>query len=184
MKTKIVATLCALAVASGSTLVAQQSFIPAPSGIRRAESLRPVTGARDTRVTGTVIDSLQQPVAYAHVQLRNLLLGIVEQEMIANANGEYAFIVEHPSTYVVEMVVVDGHVLALSNAGSVGSAETMTTVVQLAGRWDATNARMVMPQRVTDFFGMSSQATMTAATLQLAANLKIATSDPGEPVSP
>lgn len=184
MRTNIVAALCAFAVAGSTSLVAQQSFIPAPSGVRRAESFRPLTGARDTRITGSVIDLSQNPVAFARVQLRNLMLGVIEQETTADANGEYEFTVDTPSTYVVEMVVVDGYVVALSNAGTVGRYETMQTVVQVPGRWDAVNGRVVMPQNVSSFFGMSSQTTMTAATLQLATDLNIATSDPGEPVSP
>ena len=184
MKTKIVAALCALAVTSATTLVAQQSFIPAPSGVRRVESLRTESGSRDIRITGTVIDIRQQPVAYAQVQLRNLLLGVVEQAMTANANGEYAFTVATPSTYVVEMVSANGHVVALSSAGTVGTSQTRQTVVQLPGRWDATGGRVVMPQNVTNFFGMSSRTTMTAATLTLATEMNIAATDPGEPVSP
>ena len=183
MKTKIAAALCVLSL-TGTTLIAQQSFIPARQGVRRAEALRPATGPRDIRITGSVIDISQQPVAYARVQLRNLLIGVVEQETTANANGEYEFTVANPSTYVVEMVVLDGYVVALSNAGSVGSYEMMQTVVQVPGRWDAPNGRVIMPQNVSNFFGMSSQATMTATTLQLAADMNIATSDPGEPVSP
>lgn len=183
MKTTIVAALSVLSL-TGTTLIAQQSFIPARQGVRRAEALRPATGRRDIRIIGSVIDISQQPVAYARVQLRNLLVGVVEQETIANANGEYEFTVTNPSTYVVEMVLLDGYIVALSNAGSVGSSETMQTVVQVPGRWDAPSGRVIMPQHVSDFFGMSSQATMTAATLQLAADMNIATSDPGEPVSP
>jgi hypothetical protein len=183
MKTNIVAALCALAVAMGTTLVAQQSFIPAPSGVRRAESLRPLTGSRDTRITGSVIDIRLQPVAYARVQLRNLMVGLVEQETTADGGGEYAFTVAVPSTYVVEMLLGNG-VVALSNAGTVGLYETMQTVVQVPGQWDATNRRILMPQHVSNFFGMSSQSTMTATTLQLAADMNIPTSDPGEPVSP
>jgi hypothetical protein len=37
---------------------------------------------------------------------------------------------------------------------------------------------------VSNFFGMGAHATMTAGTLQLASDLNIPTSDPGEPVSP
>jgi hypothetical protein len=183
MNTKIVAAVCALAVTAGTTLVAQQSFIPAPSGVRRLESLRPLTGSRDTRVTGSVIDIALQPVAYARVQLRNLMVGVVEQEATANGSGEYEFTVAAPSTYVVEMVLGSG-IVALSNAGTVGMYETLQTVVQVPGRWDAPNRRIVMPQRTSNFFGMSSQSTMTAGTLQLAADMNIPTSDPGEPVSP
>jgi hypothetical protein len=39
-------------------------------------------------------------------------------------------------------------------------------------------------QHLANYFGMSSQATMTAATLQLAVDLNISAADPGEPVSP
>ena len=54
-------------------------------------------------------------------------------ETIANDNGEYEFLVDDPGTYVVEMVMVDGYVLALSNAGSLARYETLHTVVQLPG---------------------------------------------------
>jgi hypothetical protein len=184
MKRLIIAALCALSLTGGTSLLAQQGFIPAPTGVRRAEPWRPAPGTGDTRIIGSVIDITQQPVAYARVQLRNLANGVVEQEMTANGNGEYAFTVASPSSYVVEMVLVDGYIAALSNAGMVGRYETMQTVVQLPGRWDTPSGRVVLPQQVSSFFGMSSQATMTAATLQVAADLNIATADPGEPVSP
>ena len=184
MKWLIIAALCAVSLTGGTSLLAQQGFIPAPTGVRRAEPWRPALSTGDTRVIGSVIDIAQQPVAYARVQLRNLANGVVEQEMTANGNGEYAFTVENPSSYVVEMVVVDGYIVALSNAGTVARYETMQTVVQLPGRWDAPSGRVVLPQHVSSFFGMSSQATMTATTLQVAADLNIATADPGEPVSP
>ena len=184
MKWLIIAALCALSLTGGTSLLAQQGFIPAPTGVRRAEPWRPALGGADTRVIGSVIDITHQPVAYVRVQLRNLANGVVEQAMTANGNGEYAFTVAGPSSYVVEMVLVDGYVVALSNAGTVARYETMQTVVQLPGRWDAPSGRVVLPQNVSSFFGMSSQATMTAATLQVAADLNIATADPGEPVSP
>jgi hypothetical protein len=72
----------------------------------------------------------------------------------------------------------------VSNAATVGRYETMQTVVQLPGRWDASTSRLVLRQDVSTFFGMSAQATMTAGTLQLASDMNIPTSDPGEPVSP
>jgi hypothetical protein len=184
MSRPIIAALCALSLTGGTSLLAQQGFIPAPTAVRRAEMWRPALGTGDTRVIGSVIDIAQQPVAYAHVQLRNLGNGVVEQETTANASGEYAFTVANSSSYVVEMVRVDGYVVALSNAGTVGRYETLHTVVQLPGRWDAPSGRVVPRQNVSSYFGMSSQTTLTATTLQLAADLNIATADPGEPVSP
>jgi hypothetical protein len=184
MKTQIVAALVALAVTLGTTVVAQQTFIPAPTAVRRGESLRPPTGTQDTRIIGSVIDITQTPVAFARVQLRDLLLGAVEQKATSDDNGEYEFTVDDPSTYVVEMVRVDGFVVAVSNAATVGRYETMQTVVQLPGRWDAATSRVLMRPGVSNFFGMGAHATMTAGTLQLASDLNIPTSDPGEPVSP
>ena len=105
-------------------------------------------------------------------------------ETVANDNGEYEFLVDDPGTYVVEMSMVDGYVLALSNAGSLARYETLQTVVQLPGRWDAGLRTMTMPQNAANFLGMSSQTTMTATTLALATDQNITPVDPGEPVSP
>ena len=115
-----------------------------------------------------MIDIRQVPVAYAKVQLRNLVPARWRWKPVANDNGEYEFLVDDPGTYVVEMVMVDGYVLALSNAGSLARYETLQTVVQLPGRWDAGLRNMTMPQNAANFLGMSSQTTMTATTLTLA----------------
>jgi hypothetical protein len=180
----ISAVSCALIAVAGTTVLAQQGFIPAPGGVRLAERWRPADRLGITRVIGTVVDARQVPVAYAKVQLRNLLTSAVEQQSSADGNGAYEFAVDEPSTYVVEMVSLDGYVLALSNAGSVGRYETLQTAVQLSGRWDASNGRIVPLQDVSSYFGMSSRATMTASTLDLATNFNIPPVDPGEPVSP
>ena len=184
MRKAISTAICAVITAGGTALFAQQGFVPAPTGVRLAERWRPADMTGDTRVIGTVIDVRQVPVAYAKVQLRDLVTSVVEQEATADANGAYEFKRIHPSTYVVEMVTVDRYVVALSNAGSVRRYETLHTTVQLSGRWDVSNGRVVALNNVRDYFGMSSQATMTAATLELAAAMNIAAADPGEPVSP
>jgi hypothetical protein len=183
MRTYISAIICALVVAGSATLLAQQGFIPAPTSVRVAERWRPADNGL-TRIIGTVVDVHRVPVPYARVQLRNLTTTNIEQEATSNGKGEYEFTVLNPSTYVVEMVLVDGYIVALSNAGSVDRYETLQTVVQLPGRWDGAASRVVPIQNLANYFGMSSQATMTAATLQLAVDLNISAADPGEPVSP
>jgi hypothetical protein len=182
MNVRIVAVLCTLALTGGTTSLAQQGFIPAPSGVRRAEAIRPTTGTTETRIIGSVIDIRQVPVANVHVQLRNLGNGNIDRETDADANGDYEFTVLTPGTYVAELVVADGIVAAVSNAGTVGRFETLQTVIQLPGRWQ--NSRVVQARPLTDYFGMSSRTSMTAATLRIASDLDIATADPGEPVSP
>src|SRR5262245_61027034 len=142
----------------------------------------PVNG--DTRIIGHVIDVRQIPVAFARVQLRNLVNGIVQQERESNEKGEFAFVVEDPGTYVVEMTLVDGYVVGLSEAALLLRFETLETVVQLPGRWEGASLGMVMPQNALSFIGMSAAATVTAQTMQIALQQDIQPVDPGEPVSP
>lgn len=183
MKQRLLTAVCALLAAGGTSVLAQQAFIPAPSGVRLAERWRPTGAKGDGRIIGIVVDVYQDPVAYAKVRLRNLLTSEVEQETTADEKGAYEFKVDS-GTYVVEMLTVDRYILALSNAMAVGRTDTLQASVHLAGRWDATNSRVVPLQNFGNYFGMSSQSTMTAATLALAVDLNITASDPGEPVSP
>ncbi len=187
MSTRINSLVWGLVLISGAGLTAQTGVRlvqPPRPGVTLAEAWRPPNAAGDTKVIGSVIDIRQVPVAYARVQLRNLGTGKVAQQSAADGNGEYEFLVDDPGTYVVEMTRVDGYVVALSNAGSLARYETLQTVVQLPGRWDAALRQMTMPQNLANFLGMSSQTTMTAGTLALAAEYNIAPVDAGEPVSP
>lgn len=177
--------VCAMLVAlTGATAVAQQAFVPARQGVRSWQSLLPKGRGSDARVIGTVTDITRTPVAYARLVLRDLVSGNVEQEGTSNDKGEYEFSVLDPSTYVVEMISLAGNVVAVSNAGAIGRAETLQTTVQLPGRWESGRSQMVMPQPISNYFGMSAQTSMTAGTLQLAIDQRISTSDAGEPVSP
>jgi hypothetical protein len=184
MSKRLAANCLCLIVFAGTTAIAQQTFLPARQGVKSMERFRPSNGTGLTKVIGTVVDIRQTPVKNARLQLRNLAKGIVEQEASSNDTGEYEFNVQDPSTYVVEMVLVDGYVVALSNAGSLGLFETLNTVVRLPGRWDAPSGRVVTSQNVSTYIGMSAQTTMTAATLELAVEQNIAPQGGLEPVSP
>jgi hypothetical protein len=148
------------------------------------QAWRPATVTGQTQIIGTVIDMRQVPVANAKVRLRNLNTGRIEQEAQTNEKGEYAFAVAEPGTYVVEMVMADGTIIALSNAGALARYETLQTVVQLPGRWDIADNRMELTTDMSNFVGMSSASTMTAATLTMAVEQNITPLDAGEPVSP
>lgn len=104
--------------------------------------------------------------------------------LLAARLSEYEFTLEESGTYVVEMLMVDGYVVALSNAGSVARSETLQTVVQLPGRWDFGTRTMAPQQDMSNFFGMSAETTMTASTIQIAVAQDIAPADAGTPVSP
>jgi hypothetical protein len=184
---RYIVALIGVVMATGTALLAQSSSIRlVPStrqGVQFAQPWRPAGGGSDSRIIGTVIDIRQMPVPRAKVQLRSLVNGAIEKVSESNENGEYQFDVIDPGTYVVEMVLVDGYVLALSNAGSLGRYETMRTVIQLPGRWDTQMRTMLIPQNGLNFLGMSAQASMTSATISLAADLNIAPVESGEPVS-
>ena len=184
MRKNLLILCSALIVAASATALAQQAFVPPPPGVRFLERYRPANAKGDTKIIGTVIDIRQVPVKGARVQLRDLATGLVEQEGTSNENGEYEFNVLNPSTYVVEMVMVDGYVVALSNAGSLGRFETLNTVVQLPGRWDLPSQRVVFDQTMSSYLGVSAQTTMTATTLAIAVEQNIAPRASGEPVSP
>lgn len=184
MSTKTQFVVAAVLIATAAALDAQgrATLVRPNQGMSFVEAWRPANGGQ-TRVIGQVIDIRQAPVAYARVQLRNLLNGIVQQQDETDANGEYGFSVEDPGTYVVEMILVDGYVVALSNAGALARFETLQTIVQLPGRWEGLRG-MVMPQNVGRFLGMSAANSMTAYTVAIALEQSIQPVDSGEPVSP
>lgn len=154
------------------------------SSVQFDRGWRPNGANGATKVVGTVIDIRQVPVMNVHLQLRNLDTGNVEQQADSNDLGEYEFEVEESGTYIVEMVMVDGYIVALSNAGSLSRYETLNTVVQLPGRWDFVNRRLVAQQTLSAFFGMSAETSMTAATIQIAVEQEVTPANPGVAVSP
>lgn len=191
MFTKISLVALGLCVAVGSVVTAQQlippdpSLVPPDSSLKFVQVWRPTTTVTgQTQIIGVVIDIRQIPVAHAKVRLRNLNTGRVEQDAETNDKGEYAFQILEPGTFVVEMVLTDGRIIALSNAGALARYETLQTVVQLPGRWDIASNTMEFTTNVSNFVGMSSALTMTAATLTLAVEQNVTPLDAGEPVSP
>ena len=174
----LVLTVAGLGAQGTATLVRQRQ------SVRFDEAWRPANAPADTKIIGRIVDSRKAPVANVKVQLRNLLNGTVEQESETNDNGEYRFIVREPGIYVVEMVLLDGYVLALSNAGSLARYETLETAMQLPGRWEGMTRGMAMPRNASTFMGVSAATTMTAETVRMALQQRIQPVDSGEPVSP
>ncbi|MEO7133434.1 MAG: carboxypeptidase-like regulatory domain-containing protein [Vicinamibacterales bacterium] len=187
MRKLVIAIACAALGATSSGLLAQSGSLclapPPLCGVKLAQPSRPAGIGGDTMIIGTVIDSSRVPVACAKVQLRSLTTGVVLQEGESNALGEYEFVVDTPGTYIVEMVTVEGYVVAVSNAGSLARFETLRTLVQLPGLWNTQLCNIVMPQNTTGFLRLSAQSTMTSATLNLALAMNIAPVNSGEPVS-
>ena len=188
MRKHIFAAICGALAISAVAVSAKQpgtaTLVPRGQSLKFAEPWRPNGASGATRVIGTVIDIQQTPVANARVRLRNLATGAIDSVSESNENGEYAFEMDTSGTYVVEMVLVDGFILSLSNAGSVARFETLQTVIQLPGRWDSGRNNMTAQQSLAAFLGMSAATSMTSATLSLAFQDGVSAVDPGEPVSP
>lgn len=188
MNRHLLAAICGLTLIASVGLVAQRggSITRPDSGLIAptfAQQWRPTNMGSTTKIIGTVIDIGMVPVANARVQLRSLINGTVQQASETNENGEYDFDVEDPGTFVVEMALTDGQVIALSNAGSLARFETLRTVIQLPGRWDTAIRGIVMPQSVVNFVGLGSAQSMTQATLSAAIEQNIAPVNSGEAVS-
>lgn len=185
---RIVPAILGITIVAGVSLAAQSVSVrrvqPPPPGVRLAEGWRPANGSGDTRIVGNVIDIRQVPVSHVRVQLRNLINSKIAAVQQTDAEGNYEFVVDEPSMYVVEMAMADGYIVALSNAGALARYETLRTVVQLPGRWDFARSSMFMTQNVSNFFGISAANSMTATTLSLAAEESLSTVQAGEPVSP
>ena len=160
--------------------------VPRPTqGVKFLEPHRPAdANGTATRVVGTVIDIGQVPVLLAKVQLRDLRTGMVVATDETNEKGEYLFELAEAGTYVVEMLLVEGQVLALSNAGSLGRYETLQTVIQLPGRWDFASRSMFMSPGATSFFGIGSSSSMTSVTIALAGDNDVRPLEIGLSVSP
>lgn len=187
MKSRLIVTICVLVSAAGSLISAQGGTVrfvpPQPNVVRLLEPWTP-QGSSDTKIIGNIIDIQRSPVVSARVQLRDLSNGRVLQQSLSGQQGEYEFKVAEAGTYVVEMIGRAGQVVALSNAGSLTRFQTMSTFIQLRGRWDRNRNTLIIEQSLTSYVGMSAQNTMTAATLKAATNSNLAPADAGEPVSP
>ena len=188
MSTRKTIAVIGLVIATGTTLGGQVGTISRVDGtkpaLRFAEPLPSSLAARETMIVGLVIDVSQVPVPGAMVRLRDILSGDVVQESQANDNGEYRFLVAEPGTYVVEMVLPNGHVAALSNAATLEREQTLETVVQLPGRWNRVDRTVGAPYRAMDMFGAAGARTLTADTIIIAVQQNISALDAGEPVSP
>jgi hypothetical protein len=175
-------------IATSTTLGAQVGTISradrAKPALRFNEALPSAPAARETMIVGLVIDVSRVPVPDAMVRLRNIVSGDVVQESQANDDGEYRFLVAEPGTYVVEMVLANGHVAALSNAAALERYQTLQTLVRLPGRWNSVNRTVRAPYRTMDILGAGGARTLTADTLIIAVQRNISALDAGEPVSP
>ena len=71
-------------------------------------------GARGNALVGSARTSLNAPIPYARVVLRNVRTGQVITQTIADADGQFQFLDLDPIAYIVELLAADGSVMAAS----------------------------------------------------------------------
>ncbi len=89
-------------------------------------------GARSNAIVGRARTSLNAPVPYARLVLRNLKTGMVEARATADQNGLFSFIDVLASGYIVELVSADGSVVASSEMVAVQNGALQQATVRLA----------------------------------------------------
>jgi hypothetical protein len=65
-------------------------------------------------LSGRALTSLNAPIPYARVILRNILTGQVVGQATANADGQFSFVDLDPNLYIVEVLGANGAVLGTS----------------------------------------------------------------------
>lgn len=162
--------LLALIVAVASVAAQPGAFVRADRmGMPPIEDAPGAFTASTNALIGTARAADRSPIPEARLQLRSLRSGQIVQTTTADADGRFAFRSLEPGTYLVEMTLADGSVVALSEAVTIGAGEIVQTLVQLASR--------------TRTFGWWFGST-TASALSSAAGLGVLTLEPGAPASP
>ena len=102
-------------------------------------------GGLSNALLGRALNSLNVPVAYARIVLRNLKTGRVIGRTMADSQGQFRFLDLDAELYVVEMLGADGSVVATSSAMSLGRGDlrqaelrvpvTATTVAAVVGSY-------------------------------------------------
>lgn len=141
-----------------TTAGAQQS----PAASSEVERTRPffipdavaAAGGKLNALLGVARTSLNMPIPYARVVLRNIRTGQVQARSIANEQGRFSFLDLDASAYIVELIGTDGSVLASSAMVSVNRGDVRQTEVRAAAS----------ASTVTASFGDTLTSTLPQAT--------------------
>jgi hypothetical protein len=111
-----------------------QAQQPARMTSRASAGRSTLAGGRATTVFGYVWNANNDPIAFANVRLRNVVIGRIEANAVAADNGEFSFDNLEGGTYVIEYVNPNSKVLAVGHVFSVSPGETVATFIRLANR--------------------------------------------------
>lgn len=97
-------------------------------------------GGRLNALTGLARTSLNAPIAYAKLLLRDIRTGQVMGRVTANERGEFTFLDLNSSSYIVELLGTDGSVVAASPMVSMGLGDIRQTNVNAGASATSLNA--------------------------------------------
>jgi hypothetical protein len=89
-------------------------------------------GGRLNALIGFARTSLNVPIPYARVVLRNIRTGIIAGHALANDQGQFSFVDLDANAYIVELLGPDGSVVATSAMVSMARGYVLQTEVRVA----------------------------------------------------
>jgi hypothetical protein len=96
-----------------------------PEGLRE-------TGAKINAIVGRARTVTGDPVRYARLLLRNTSTGLIEARATADQEGRFTFLDVIPSGYVVELVGLDGSIIAASELVSIENGVLRQATIRVA----------------------------------------------------
>jgi hypothetical protein len=124
-------------------------------------------GGRVNALVGYARTSLNAPIPYARVVLRNIATGEILARGVANDQGRFSFLDLDGSTYVIELLGPDGSVVATSAMVRLGRGDLLQTEIRTAAS----------AKTVAASFGGAMTSTLPQATT-LAANSDVTRTTP------
>ena len=91
-----------------------------------------ILGGKLNALVGFARTSLNTPIPYARVVLRNIRTGQVLARAVANERGEFSFVDIDSNVYVVELVGADGAVVAASPMVMMARGDVQRTELRVA----------------------------------------------------
>ena len=89
-------------------------------------------GGKLNALLGFACTSLNVPIPYARVLLRNIITGQVMARGVANDQGMFSFLDLDTSSYIVELLGPDGSVIATSSIMSLARGDVRRTEIRAA----------------------------------------------------
>jgi hypothetical protein len=89
-------------------------------------------GGKVNALVGLARNSLNAPIPYARVLLRNIDSGAVRERATADELGRFSFVDLEPNAYVVELLGPDGSVVAASSLVTMSRGQVERTEVRVA----------------------------------------------------